>query len=301
VNAIELQGLGHLYRNGRGVRGVDLSVREGEIFGFLGPNGAGKTTLIRTMLGFLSPTSGSGRVLGLDIVRDSRELRASVGHLPSEPALYDFLSGYDNIEFALQVRGVRDRTRVHELADRLEVNLKQRYKTLSRGNRQKVAIIAALAHDPRLLIFDEPTTGLDPLVQDTVRAIIREEQSRGVTVFMSSHDLAEVEALSDRVGIIRDGILVAVDEVERLRQRRMKHIALQATGELPDLASLPGVRDLRRDGRRIRFTYTGDLAAILEPLLRSGLADLTVTDPPLEEVFLSFYGQNGRGQGGTCA
>ncbi|MGE5561390.1 MAG: ABC transporter ATP-binding protein [Chloroflexota bacterium] len=297
MNAIELQGISHVYCNGRGVHGLDLTVREGEIFGFLGPNGAGKTTLIRTLLGFLSPTGGSGRVLGLDIVGDSRELRAKVGYLPSEPALYDFLSGLDNIEFALAVRGVTDRARVRELAERLEINLKQRYKTLSRGNKQKVAIIAALAHDPRLLILDEPTTGLDPLVQDTVRAIIREEQARGVTVFMSSHDMAEVEALSDRVGIIRDGRLVAVDEVGNLRQRRMKYIAFQASGELPDLAALAGVSDLRRDGRRIRFTFTGDLSAVLEPLLRAGLTDLTVTDPPLEEVFLSFYGQNGHGQG----
>jgi ABC-2 type transport system ATP-binding protein len=154
-----------------------------------------------------------------------------------------------------------------------------------------VAIIAALAHSPRLLLLDEPTTGLDPLVQDTVRAIVREEKERGVTVFMSSHDLAEVEALSDRVGIIRDGVMVAVDEVSHLRRQRMKHIAIQPLGALPDLTGIAGISEIHRDGRRIRFNFTGDLASMLGELLRVGISDLTVIDPPLEEVFRSFYDQ----------
>lgn len=293
MDAIELKGLSHLYRNGKGVKDVNLAVHEGEIFGFLGPNGAGKTTLIRTLLGFMQPTGGSGRILGLDIARDSFGVRRRVGYLPSEPALYGGMSGRQNVAFALQVRGVKADARVAELADRLEINLKQRYKTLSRGNKQKVALIAALAHQPDLLVLDEPTSGLDPLVQDTVRAIIREEQARGCTVFMSSHDLAEVEALATRVGIIRSAQLILVDEVEHLRKRRLKHVSVQVSGSLPDIAALPGVSDIKTEKRRARFTYAGDIAALLPPLVSAGLTDLTIVDPPLEEVFRSFYDQGG--------
>jgi ABC-2 type transport system ATP-binding protein len=298
VNAMELKGLGHLYRNGRGVKRVDLQVEQGEVFGFLGPNAAGKTTLIRTLLGFLSPTVGSATVLGLDIVRDKQEVLKRVGYLASDPALYDTLTGYQNLDFAMRIRGCRDYDRLKDLAGKLGVDLGQRFRTLSRGNKQKVAILNALVHDPDLLILDEPTTGLDPLVQEAARSIILGEKSRGKTVFMSSHDLAEVEAVADRVGIIRDGEMVAVDRVENLRRQRMKYVAFEVEHDWSGIASLPGVLDLRQDGRKVRFTYTGKIPALLESLQKWGVVDLSITDPPLEDVFLSFYGQDaetGRG------
>ncbi len=299
MNAIELKGLGHLYRNGKGVKHVDLAVEQGEVFGFLGPNGAGKTTLIRTLLGFMSPTAGSATIAGLDIVKNKKEVLARTGYLASDPALYESLTGFQNIDFAMKIRGVKDYTRLKALAEKLGVDLNQRYRTLSRGNKQKVAILNALAHDPDVLILDEPTTGLDPLVQEAVRSVVLEEKSRGKTVFMSSHDLAEVEAVADRVGIIRAGELVAVDSIERLRSRKMKYVAFEALGDSSEVTHLPGVAGLRQDGRKVRFTYTGDIQALVTAMPKCRPVDLSITDPPLEEVFLSFYGQSAPGaQGG---
>ncbi len=289
MQAMRIEGLTRLYPNGRGIRNVDLEVARGEVFGFLGPNGAGKTTLIRTILGFLRPQQGRIEVLGLDALRQSRAVRRRVGYLPSDPSLYDFLTGRQNIQFALAVRGIRDWSRVDELARRLEIDLDQRLKRLSRGNKQKVAIIAALAHDPDLVILDEPTSGLDPLMQERFSELIREEKARGKTIFMSSHVLSEVEALCDRVGIIRDGEIVAVDTVTHMKKRRIKHVMCEFAGEAPDLSSVEGVSDLQAEGSRVRFTLTGNVDALIKELAGRSLVDLTVADPPLEEVFRAFY------------
>lgn len=293
--AIQIAGLTKLYRNGRGIRSVDLEVRQGEVFGFLGPNGAGKTTLIRTLLGFLHPQEGRISILGMDAIARSREVRRRVGYLPSDPALYHYLTGRQNIDFSLHLRSVRDRSRVNALADRLDIDLFRRVKTLSRGNRQKVAIIAALAHDPDLLILDEPTSGLDPLVQETFSSLVRDERAAGKTVFMSSHVLSEVEALCDRVGVIRDGRIVAVDGVEALKKRRLKHVTCAFAGAVPDLSALEGVRDLHVEGQRARLALAGSLDPLVRALAGHSLTDLTVADPPLEEVFRAFYNGGGAG------
>jgi len=287
--AIEIQGLTKLYRNGRGVKNVSLSVANGEVFGFLGPNGAGKTTLIRTVLGFLSPAAGKVEILGTDAIRRSRDVRRRLGYLPSDPALYDFLTGKQNIDFALAVRGLRSGDWVKALCDRLDVDLSRRLKSLSRGNKQKVAIVAALAHDPDVLILDEPTSGLDPLIQEAFANLIKEERSRGKTVFMSSHVLSEVETLCDRVGVIREGEIVAIDNVENLKKQRVKHVTCTFKDAAANVAGMAGVRDLQADGLRLRFTYSGGLDALVAKLSQHALADLTVADPPLEEVFRAFY------------
>lgn len=299
MNAMDLKGLGHLYRNGKGVKHVDLQVKQGEVFGFLGPNGAGKTTLIRTLLGFLSPTAGSATILGLDIVRDKQKVLSKVGYLASDPALYDALTGYQNLDFAMKIRGVKDYSRLKDLAEKLGVDLSQRFRILSRGNKQKVAILNAVAHDPDILILDEPTTGLDPLVQEAVRSLVLDEQKRGKTVFMSSHDLAEVEAVADRVAIIRDGELVALDNVDNLRRQRMKYVSFEVQHDWSGISSLPGVQGVRQDGRKVRFTYTGPIPALLTSLQNWGIVDLSISDPPLEDVFLSFYGRDGDPKGGV--
>lgn len=294
VNVIELHRFAHLYRNGRGVREVDLEVRQGEIFGFLGPNGAGKTTLIRTMMGFLRPTAGSGKILGLDVVKDNLEIRKRVGYLPGEPSLYDWLTGRGNIKLAMEVRGLKNGGRLRELAERLEADLDRRVKSLSKGNRQKVALLNAMVHDPELLILDEPTSGLDPLAQETVRAILLEEKARGKTIFMSSHDLHEVEAVADRVGIIRDGVLVAVDEIGNLKKQRVKYVSVEFRIPVEGVQFPPGCKVLRADGPRVHLSYTGEVAALLHWLSACKPVDLTVADPPLEEVFRSFYDQEVR-------
>jgi ABC-2 type transport system ATP-binding protein len=295
MHALKTEGLTRLYRNGRGIRNVNLEVRRGEVFGFLGPNGAGKTTLIRNVLGLLRPQEGRIEVLGLNAVTESRAVRRKVGFLPSDPALYDFLTGAQNLEFALAVRGVKDRSRMKALAARLDIDLNKRLKTLSRGNKQKVAVVAALAHDPEFLIMDEPTSGLDPLVQEVFCDLVREEQARGKTVFMSSHVLSEVELLCDRVGVIREGQMAAVGGVDELKRTRVKYVQAEFRDGAPDLSQVACVRDWQVDGRRVRFTLHGRIDDLVAELGRHALADLTLTDPPLEEVFRAFYeGGNGR-------
>lgn len=296
VYAIRMENVTCLYRNGRGIREVTLCVRQGEVFGFLGPNGAGKTTLIRTLLGFLQPDGGRAEVLGLDVVAQSRDIRRRVGYLPSDPALYEFLTGRQNVELALRLRGIPDRSRMAELAERLDIDLDRCVKSLSRGNKQKVAIVAALAHDPDVLILDEPTSGLDPLAQEAFVAILREEQARGKTIFFSSHILSEVEQLCDRVGVIRDGRIIAVDTVERMKKRRVKHVTVEFAGTVPDFSTLPGVSDWQVSGHRARFTLSGSLDRLVSELAAHPLVDLTVTDPPLEEVFLALYEGGGDGR-----
>lgn len=296
--AIELENLTKEYHNGRGIHGLTLRVGEGEIFGFLGPNGAGKSTTIRTLLGLLTPGGGRAGVAGHDIVADSVGVRRVTGYLPSENTLYTSLSGEENLRFALEVRRALPRlARAHEIAKRLDVDLRQKLRSLSHGQRQKVAITMALAHDPAVLILDEPTTGLDPLVQETFFAMLRAEQAAGKTIFMSSHVLSEVEALCGRVGIIRDGLLVETGEVEALRQNRVKHLEVTFRGTPPDVGRWPGTSEVQADGNRLRFAYHGQMQALLKALAEQEVRDLTVNDPSLEEVFRAFY-QGGRTEGG---
>ncbi|MGE5552104.1 MAG: ABC transporter ATP-binding protein [Bacteroidota bacterium] len=298
MHALEMENLRKEYHNGRGIHGLTLQVGQGEIFGFLGPNGAGKSTTIRTLLGLLTPGSGRASVAGHDIVADSVGVRAVTGYLPSENTLYTNLSGLENLAFALEVRKAPGKIKyAKELAERLDVNLKQKLRSLSHGQRQKVAIIMALAHDPEVLIMDEPTTGLDPLVQETFFNMLREEQKAGKTIFMSSHVLSEVEALCGRVGIIRDGLLVEVNEVEALRQNRVKRLEVVFRGAVPELKGLSGVTNLNADGNRLKFAYHGQMGPLLKALSVLEVQDLTINDPSLEEVFRAFY-HNGGAEGG---
>ena len=277
---------------------MTLQVGQGEIFGFLGPNGAGKSTTIRTLLGLLTPGGGRASVVGRDIVADSVGVRRLTGYLPSENTLYTNLSGEENLRFALEVRRAASKlAKARDLAERLGVDLKQKLRSLLHGQRQKVAIIMALAHEPAVLILDEPTTGLDPLVQETFFALLRTEQASGKTIFMSSHVLSEVEALCGRVGIIRDGLLVEVNEVDALRQHRVKRLAVTFRGTPPDIGRWDGVSEIKAEGNGLRFAYHGQMQPLLKTLAEQDVQDLTINDPSLEEVFRAFY-QIGRDGGG---
>ena len=288
--AIQAENLQKIYGNGRGVLGIDLDIREGEIFGFLGPNGAGKTTTIRSLLGLTRLTGGRASIAGKDVVRESLDVRRATGYLPGDPALYDNMTGRKHLELALSLRGIRDRRHALGIAERLEVELDRRIRQLSRGNRQKVAILLALAHDPAVLLLDEPTSGLDPLAQDAFRDLLQEEKRRGKTIFFSSHVLPEVEAISDRVGIIRDGRLVAVDSVDGLRQSRLKEVHLRYRGEKPDFASVTGVRGIEVQADSVRFRIAGGTGALWRLLAEYPPDDITITEPSLEEVFRAYYG-----------
>ena len=290
--AIETEKLTKTYgRKARGIEEVDLAVEEGEVFGFLGPNGAGKTTMVRTLLGFLRPTGGRGEVFGLDIRKDSVEVRARVGNLPGEFALEDKMTGEGLLRYFARLRGVKDLGYARELAERLGAELHRPMRRLSRGNKQKIGLVQAMFHRPPLLVLDEPTGGLDPLVQEEFLDIIEEVKAEGRTVFFSSHNLAEVERVCDRVGIIRGGRLVAVETTDTLIDKSFRHVVLTFTEDVDPrpFEALSGVKDLRAGGNRLAFTLYDDLDEMVKLAARHELLNMEYERPSLEEVFLTYY------------
>jgi ABC-2 type transport system ATP-binding protein len=280
------------YGKTRGIEDVDLDVREGEIFGFLGPNGAGKTTTIRTLLGFLRPTSGRAWIFGLDSGRESVEIRTRVGNLPGEFALEDRMTGEKLLRFFARLRGVRDLAYAHELAERLGADLHRPMRRLSRGNKQKIGLVQAMFHKPPLLILDEPTGGLDPLVQEEFLDVIEEVRAEGRTVFFSSHVLSEVERVCDRVGIIRDGKLVDVEPTRAGEQGvPARRPAFGAPVDPRPFRALAGVWDLKADGPRLSFTLHEEPDVLVKLAARHRLVGMEYERPSLEEVFLTYYGE----------
>jgi beta-exotoxin I transport system ATP-binding protein len=295
--AIETERLTKQYGKSRGIRNVDLTVEEGEVFGFLGPNGAGKTTTIRTLLGFLRPSDGQAWVFGLDIRKKSVEIRARVGNLPGEFALEDRMTGEELLRFFARLRGVKDLSYAHELADRLEADLGHPMRRLSRGNKQKIGLVQAMFHRPPLLILDEPTAGLDPLVQEEFLDIVGEIRAEGRTVFFCSHNLAEVERVCDRVGVVRDGRLVTVETTDTLLNKAFRHVSLTFDGYVDEepFAALPGVRDLKADGATVSFTLYDNLDEVVKLVAQNRLVSMEYERPSLEEVFLTYYGGHENG------
>jgi ABC-2 type transport system ATP-binding protein len=289
---IETDVLTKRYGTERGIDEISMTVEPGEVFGFLGPNGAGKTTAIRTLLDLLHPTSGSARIFGLDSRRDSLAIRARLGNLPGEFSCDPRLTGRALLRFCAEVRGVRDLDAAADLARRFHANLDRPVGELSSGNRQKIGLIQALFHDPELLLLDEPTTGLDPLMQEEFLAVVTEHRDAGGTVFLSSHDLDEVERVCDRVGIIREGRLIAVEHVSALRHRAYHHVAFEFAehADPGEFARIPGVTALDADGRHVSFKLEGDLDPVVKAAARHTVVDMEVSEPTLEEIFLTFYG-----------
>jgi ABC-2 type transport system ATP-binding protein len=283
------------YGDARGIEDVSMSVEAGEVFGFLGPNGAGKTTTIRTLLDLMHPTSGSAQLFGLDSRRESLAIRARLGNLPGDFSYDPRLTGRELLSFLAEIRGVHSLGRAPQLAARFHADLERRLGELSRGNRQKVGLIQAFFHSPELLILDEPTGGLDPLMQEEFLELVREERERGTTVFLSSHELDEVQRACDRVGIIRDGRLVAVEKVADLIGRAYRHVSLEfdAPVDPSEFERLAGVSGLVAAGNRISFNTEGDLDAVVKAAARHAVSDLQVTQPTLEEVFLTYYSKDG--------
>lgn len=293
---IDTHSLSKSYGRSRGIKDVDLAVNEGEVFGFLGPNGAGKTTTIRTLLGFMQPTGGRAEVFGLDIRKDSVRIRALVGNLPGEFTLEDKLTGEQLLGFFARLRGVKSLDHAYELAGRLDADLERPMRRLSRGNKQKIGLIQAMFHRPPLLILDEPTGGLDPLVQEEFLRMIDEVRAEGRTVFFSSHNLPEVERICDRVGIIRRGELVTVETTDAIVNKSFRHVRLQF-GERVDpgpFEKLEGIRDLRSDGTEISFTLHDDLDAMVKLAAQHRLVNMEYERPSLEEIFLAYYGEEAK-------
>jgi ABC-2 type transport system ATP-binding protein len=289
---VRAAALTKFYGRQRGIVDLDLEIGAGEVFGYLGPNGAGKTTTIRLLLDYLRPTRGSASLFGLDSHRDSLAIRRRIGYLPGDPRLYDSLSGREFIDFFARLRGGVTRARVDDLASRLDCDIGREIRTLSSGNRQKLGLIQALMSDPELLILDEPTNGLDPLVQQTFYELIGEARDAGRTVLLSSHVLPEVERVCDRVGFIRTGTLVAVERITDLRARAMRRLEIEFCGDVPQSGfdGLPGVRDLMVTSNRLRCTVVGPMDPILKAANRFEIDRVTSSEPSLEDVFLAYYG-----------
>jgi ABC-2 type transport system ATP-binding protein len=294
MNVIETEKLTKSYGSHRGIIEVDLTVEQGEVFGFLGPNGAGKTTTIRTLLDLIRPTSGLARVFGIESSADPVAIHRRVGYIPGEFTLYDRLTGGQTIEYFANLRGGVDPTYRADLIARLDLDPSRRYKEYSKGNKQKVGIVIALQHRPDLLVLDEPTSGLDPLVQQSFFELVQLAKAAGRTVFLSSHILSEVEKTCGRVAIIREGRIVKTDTVDALRDLAHHQVELRFTGPVPiaAFAGLPGVSDVVADDHLLRLRVSGPITPVVRAAAQYDLLDFVSREPSLEETFLAQYGQH---------
>ncbi len=290
---IQTEKLTKAYGAHRGILEVDLTVEQGEVFGFLGPNGAGKTTTIRTVLDLIRPTGGRALVFGIESTVDPVAIHRRVGYLPGEFGLYDRLTGAQTIEYFANLRGGVDRAYQASLVKRLDLDPIRRYREYSKGNKQKVGLIVALQHRPELLILDEPTSGLDPLVQQEVFKLVLEARQEGRTVFFSSHVISEIERTCDRVAIIREGRLARVDRVNALHDLAVHHVELRFSGPVPvdAFSAIAGVTKVTADQHVLRMQVSGPIGPMVREAARFELADFVSREPNLEEVFLAEYGQ----------
>jgi ABC-2 type transport system ATP-binding protein len=297
VAVVETERLTKSYGSARGIEDVTITVEAGEVFGFLGPNGAGKTTTIRTLLDLLHPTSGSAHIFGLDSRRDSVAIRARLGNLPGDFGYGKRATGREALSLLARLRGMEGVGRAEALAKRFRADLDRPLGQLSRGNRQKVGLILATFHEPELLILDEPTSGLDPLMQEEFLTLVGEERERGCAVFISSHELDEVERVCDRVGIVRGGRLIAVERIADLLGKAKRRVTLELAepADLAELKALPGVSELTVEGRRASFLAGGDLDQAIKAIAGHHVIDLEIAHPTLEEVFLTYYEEGGSG------
>jgi ABC-2 type transport system ATP-binding protein len=289
---LEVQRLTKSYGRARGVVDLTFSVERGEVFGYLGPNGAGKTTTIRTLLDFIRPNSGRAAVLGLDARRDAGEIHRRIGYLPGEFGLYERFTALEQLTYLGSLRGGVDDRSLHDLADRFDLDLGVRIDSLSHGNKQKVGLIQVFSHQPEVVILDEPTQGLDPLMQQEFYRVLQEVRDRGGTVFLSSHVMPEVEHACDRVGIIRDGRLAAVEDIDDLKGKALKMIEVRLATQVPasEFERVPGVQEVVAFGERVRITLAGPIDPLVKTLARFEVLDLQSREPSLEEIFLTFYG-----------
>ncbi len=288
---IATTGLSKDYGSGRGLFELDLEVRQGEVFGFLGPNGAGKSTTMRLLLELIKPTSGSAQVLGLEIGKDSLAIRRRLGFLPGDLALYPKLTGRVMLDYLAQLRGGVDPIVRDSLVERFDADLGRPVRELSTGNRQKLGLIQAFMHEPELLILDEPISGLDPLVQQSFHALLGEVSAQGRTVFLSSHTLSEVERVTHRLAILRQGRLVVVDSLENLRKIAVQRLEIEFDEAVPpqDFLGLPGVTDVRADGRTVIVAFEGSADAVVKAAAAHSVRAIRPREEDLEDIFLRYY------------
>ena len=291
--SIETHALTKRYGTARGIDGVNLAVEQGAFYGFIGPNGAGKSTTIRTLLGLLRPTSGSARLLGMDISARREELLARVGYLPSESAFYPDMRVRDVLRLSAGLRGMDCRTEAASLCQVLQLDEGRKVNELSFGNRKKVGIVCAMQHRPELLVLDEPTSGLDPLMQRAFFELLESRHREGATIFLSSHVLSEIQRHCQRAAIIREGRIIAEGTVDELSHSSARRIVLRGEAAL---SALPRLRDMKQEGDSLSFLYSGSMDDLLRVLSLGHVEELSVSEPDLEEIFLHYYTEGGDGQ-----
>ena len=290
IKAITADNLVKYYGKARGIDGLNLEVETGDFFGFIGPNGAGKSTTIRTLLGLISPTSGKAQVLGMDIRKNNRAILERVGYLPSDTAFYNGMKVREILKLSADLRKKDCSAAAAELCERLELDRDRKVEDLSFGNRKKVGIVCALQHDPELLILDEPTGGLDPLIQHEFFEILQEKNREGVTVFLSSHVLSEIQRHCSQAAIIREGRVIACDTVDRLARSNARRVTLRGSFSRE---ALPEAKDWKEEGDTVSFLYSGDINRLTKILADADLKDLSVAEPDLEEIILHYYEKGG--------
>jgi ABC-2 type transport system ATP-binding protein len=289
MSVIEVAKLTKYYGKSRGIVDVSFNEEEGEIFGFIGPNGAGKSTTIRLLLSLIRPTSGSARVFGKDVVTHGPEIRRDIGYLPSEVYYYEGMKVIDLLKYSASFYDRDCTQRIRDLSETMELEMHRRISDLSYGNKKKVGIVQGLLHSPKLLFLDEPTAGLDPLMQRRFFDLIREENSRGVTVFFSSHILGEVQRLCTRVGIIREGKIVEISDIRTLQQNNYKKVRVTAGGLNAASFALPGATNVQAENGSVHFFFKGDINTVLQKLNGVRVEDVTIEEPTLEEIFMHYY------------
>lgn len=287
---IEIKNLSKFYGRQRGIEDVSFSVDEGEIFGFIGPNGAGKSTTIRTLLALFEPTGGSAAIFGKDCTKAAAEIAKDVGYLPSEVAYYDNMKVKELLSYTAALYKKDCTAVINTLCQRLHLDQKRKIADLSFGNKKKVGIVCALLHSPELIILDEPTAGLDPLVQQTFFEILKEENKRGATIFFSSHILSEVQRFCQRVAILKDGRLISVGDIKELTENGYKKVSVIAKNVVPaDYFKADNITQLMQDGVSASFMYKGDVDVLFKKIAKLGIIDAFVEEPSLEEIFLHYY------------
>ncbi len=292
--AIKTEGLTKYYGKVRGIEDLTLEIEEGEVFGFLGPNGAGKTTSIRLFIGLLFPTRGSGKVLGKDIVEDSIEIRKFIGYIAGDVHLYPNMKGGELLDYFAAFKPELKPVLKNELVERFNLDLSKRVREYSRGNRQKLAIVLALMHDSPLLILDEPTLGLDPFMQREFYQVIKEFRERGKTIFLSSHIMSEVEKACQRVGVVQNGRLVAIENVEEIGQKKVRFMEVSFKEDVsPQIFDLSGIKILEHYNRHFRLSVKGDVNQLLKKLSGFIVEDLNFSHASLEEIFFEYYRKEG--------
>lgn len=286
MNVIETKGLTKYYGKSRGIIDLNLSVTEGEFFGFIGPNGAGKSTTIRTLLGLIKKSSGSAEIFGRNVETNKKEILAEVGYLPSEAVFYSEMRVKDVIKLSADLRKKDCKKEAEVLCERLGLDAEKKVEELSFGNRKKVAIVCALQHKPRLCVLDEPTGGLDPLMQREFFTILKERNAEGATIFLSSHILSEIQRNCTRAAIVREGKLIACDSVEALSKTSAKRIHIEGNA---DITALKNVRDIQKTDNGTSFLYSGDINEFLQYISKYRIDDLSISEPDLEEIFMHYY------------